>query len=111
MCNLYAFMSNQEAVRNFVDDFEDKSGNLQHYPGIYPDYAAPIIRNVDRDRELVTHVRWGMPSSRDAILKAAQKRAAKLDAKGKAYDFNAPLKMEPDGGTTNIRNSCESASK
>ena len=92
MCNLYSHMANQQAIRNFIDDFEDKAGNLQQYPGIYPDYAAPIIRNAVGGRELVTHPRWGMPSSKKAVMEAAQKRAAKLEAKGKPYDFNEPYR-------------------
>jgi putative SOS response-associated peptidase YedK len=64
---------------------------------------APIVRNIDGEREL-TMARWGMPSSSEALFKAAKKRADKLEAKGKPYDFPALLKAEPDGGTTNIRN-------
>ena len=48
--------------------------------------------------------RWGMPSSQRAILDAAKKRAQKLEAKGKPVDFPELLRMEPDSGTTNIRN-------
>lgn len=49
-------------------------------------------------------VRWGMPSSKKALLDAATKRADKLRAKGQAVEFNELLRMEPDKGTTNIRN-------
>lgn len=45
-----------------------------------------------------------MPSSQRAIFEAAKRRAGKLEAKGKAVDFDAPLRMEPDGSTTNVRN-------
>jgi hypothetical protein len=45
-----------------------------------------------------------MPSSEFVQLQDAKKRAAELDAKGKTYDFKELLKMEPDVGTTNIRN-------
>lgn len=45
-----------------------------------------------------------MPSSRKAILDAATKRADKLRAKGKDVNFDELLKMEPDAGTTNVRN-------
>jgi hypothetical protein len=45
-----------------------------------------------------------MPSSSKALMDAAKKRAAGLDQKGKQYDFKELLRMEPDGGTTNIRN-------
>jgi putative SOS response-associated peptidase YedK len=37
-------------------------------------------------------------------MDATAKRAAKLEAKGKPVDFKELLRMEPDGGTTNIRN-------
>ena len=45
-----------------------------------------------------------MPSSRQALFQATRKRADKLEAKGKSVDFPALLRMEPDAGTTNIRN-------
>jgi len=37
-------------------------------------------------------------------MEATKKRAEKLQAKGRAVDFKKLLRMEPDGGTTNIRN-------
>jgi putative SOS response-associated peptidase YedK len=45
-----------------------------------------------------------MPSSQKAILDATKRRAQKLEAKGKPYDFKELLRLEPDSGTTNIRN-------
>jgi putative SOS response-associated peptidase YedK len=45
-----------------------------------------------------------MPSSKKALLDAASARAAKLRAKGKDVDFDHLLRMEPDSGTTNVRN-------
>jgi putative SOS response-associated peptidase YedK len=44
-----------------------------------------------------------MPSSSKALMDATKKRAEKLQAKGKTVDFKELLRMEPDGGTTNIR--------
>lgn len=72
-------------------------------PSIFPDYPAPIVRNVADGRE-VAMARWGMPSSSEALMKAAKKRAEKLQSKGKTVDFKELLRVEPDGGTTNIRN-------
>jgi putative ABC transport system substrate-binding protein len=72
-------------------------------PGVFPDYKAPIVRNGADGRELAT-ARWGMPSSSKALMDATKKRAEKLQAKGKPVDFKELLRMEPDGGTTNIRN-------
>lgn len=102
MCNLYRITTNQEAIRALTKAF-DRLGNLEPSLDIYPDQMAPIVRNNNGEREL-TRVRWGMPSSKQALFQAATKRADKLRAKGKDVDFQELLKMEPDGGTTNIRN-------
>lgn len=68
---------------------------------------APIVRNFEDRREL-TRVRWGMPSSSFAQFEAAKKRALKIQQKqGRALDqeeFKRLLDLEPDKGTTNIRN-------
>jgi putative SOS response-associated peptidase YedK len=48
--------------------------------------------------------RWGVPSSQKAQLDATTKRADKLRGKGKQIDFAELLRMEPDSGITNIRN-------
>lgn len=107
MCNLYSIVSNQAAIRQIAMAFRDATGNLAQMPGVFPDYAAPIVRNTAEGRELAL-VRWGMPSSKKALLDAATKRADKLRAKGKPVDFDALLRMEPDSGTTNIRNTASS---
>lgn len=96
MCNLYSHTRSQDAIRAFTKALRDTTGNLPPMPGIFPDYKAPIVR--------LCLARWGMPSSQKAQLDAATKRADKLRAKGKPVDFDQLLRMEPDGGTTNIRN-------
>ena len=104
MCNLYSLTKGQQAIREFTRAMHDSVGNLPLMPGIFPDYAAPIVRNgTDGQRELVT-ARWGMPSSQKALMEATRKRAHRLQSKGKEVDFKQLLRMEPDGGTTNIRN-------
>ncbi len=102
MCNLYNVSTNQDAIRALTKAF-DRLGNMPPSLDVYPDYPAPIVRNNGGERELVM-VRWGMPSSKKALFDAATKRADKLRAKGKPVDFDELLKMEPDSGTTNIRN-------
>ena len=105
MCNLYSLTKGQAAIVAFTRALRDVTGNMPTFPGIYPDYAAPIVRNApDGTRELTSKVRWGMPSSQKALMDATKKRAQKLEAKGKAVDFKELLRMEPDGGVTNIRN-------
>lgn len=104
MCNLYSITSNQQAIRDFVNATRDIAGNVPTLPGVFPDYSAPIVRaGKDGIRELAM-ARWGMPSSQKALMESAQKRAAKLEAKGKQFDFKELLRLEPDIGTTNIRN-------
>jgi putative SOS response-associated peptidase YedK len=104
MCNLYSQTKGQQAIVALTKAMRDKTGNLPPLPGIFPDYQAPVVRNApDGVRELAM-LRWGMPSSQKAQLDAASKRAGKLRAKGKTVDFDELLKMEPDGGVTNIRN-------
>jgi putative SOS response-associated peptidase YedK len=103
MCNLYSLTKGQQAIRELTKVLVDKTGNLPPLPGIFPDYAAPIVRNSPEARELVM-ARWGMPSSKKALFDAASKRADKLRAKGKTFDFDELLRMEPDAGTTNVRN-------
>lgn len=106
MCNLYNVTTTQEAIRQFTSALRDIAGNLEPSLDVYPDYKAPIVRNIDGTRELAM-VRWGLPSSQKAQLDAASKRADKMRAKGKEVDdaaFADLLKMEPDGGTTNVRN-------
>lgn len=104
MCNLYNITTNQQGVLDFTRALRDLAGNFEPSIDIFPDYPAPIVRNgLDGQRELVK-VRWGMPSSKQALYQATAKRADKLRAKGKPVDFDELLKMEPDHGTTNIRN-------
>jgi putative SOS response-associated peptidase YedK len=103
MCNLYSITTNQAAISALFRVVNRYVGNLAPMPGVFPDYRAPIIRTGADGRELVT-ARWGMPSSQHALLEATKKRATKLEAKGKPVDFKELLRMEPDSGTTNIRN-------
>jgi putative SOS response-associated peptidase YedK len=94
-------------MRKLFAPFSDGGTNLAPQPNINPDRPAPIIRNSERGPELAM-VRWGMPSSKQSLFEAAKKRADKLREKGKEVDFDHLLRMEPDRGTTNIRNTSSS---
>ena len=62
MCNLYSLTTGQQAIGDLAGAMRDVSGNLPLFPGVFPDYAAPIVRNApDGVREL-SLARWGMPS-------------------------------------------------
>ena len=105
MCNLYSMTSSIEAFRAFVKVFEiaERLGNFAPYPGIFPDYEAPILRRTS-EGYLVTSARWGMPTPRSVLDKSAAARAEKLKAKAKPFDLAELKRLEPDPGVTNIRN-------
>lgn len=102
MCNLYSHTRNVEAIRKLFANFDDAGVNMPPLPGVFPDYAAPIVRNEESGPRLAM-TRWGMPTSKEVIFQNATKRADKLRVKGKEVDFPELLKMEPDSGTTNVR--------
>jgi putative SOS response-associated peptidase YedK len=61
MCNLYSLTKGQTAILEFTHAAIDRTSNLPPLPGIFPDTAAPVVRNTEAGRELVM-MRWGMPS-------------------------------------------------
>jgi putative SOS response-associated peptidase YedK len=68
MCNLYSITKGPQAIRDLARAMRDTTGNLPPLPGVFPDYAAPIVRNApDGVREL-TMARWGMPSPAFALV-------------------------------------------
>ena len=103
MCTLYSITTIQAAIATLFRVVNRYVGNLAPMPGVFPDYQAPIVRTGPGGRELAT-ARWGMPSSSKALMDATKKRAEKLQAKGRTVDFKELLRVEPDSGTTNIRN-------
>lgn len=67
MCNLYSITKGPQAIREAARAMRDTTGNLPPLPGVFPDYAAPIVRNApDGVREL-NMARWGMPSPAFAL--------------------------------------------
>jgi putative SOS response-associated peptidase YedK len=104
MCNLYAMMKGRAEVAALARALSDRNNNQPPMSGVYPDYPAPVILKGEDGQREMRDVRWGMPSSKKALLDNAAKRADKLRAKGQAVDFDHLLRMEPDRGTTNVRN-------
>lgn len=113
MCNLYRTRAGRTEILSATRSMfaTDEVGNLE--PGdIYPDYLAPVVRTrADGERELA-RLRWGMPSSQVAIREAADKRIGKerdrRTKKGLADltedELREIYRLEPDKGTTNVRN-------
>lgn len=109
MCNLYAMMKTRAEAARVARAMTDRNNNQPPQPGIYPDYPAPVVVvGEDGNREM-RDMRWGMPSSKRALLDAANKRADGLRKKGTEFDFAELLKLEPDKGTTNVRNTTNAA--
>ncbi len=102
MCNLYRQRAARSEIVAIIDAMYD-TRNADLKESVYPDYPAAVVVAGQDGRE-VRAMRWGMPSSKAALIEAAEKRADKLRAKGTEFDFAELLKMEPDKGTTNIRN-------
>lgn len=111
MCNLYAIMKGRAEIARAVRAMRDRNNNQPPQPGVYPDYSAPVVVvGEDGERE-IRDMRWGMPSSKRALLDAANLRAEKLRKKGTEFDFAELLRMEPDKGTTNVRNTMNAQGK
>jgi len=60
MCNLYSITTNQAAIAGLFRRMNRYVGNLPPMPGVFPDYPAPVIRNIG-DAEEMLLMRWGMP--------------------------------------------------
>ena len=103
MCNLYSMTKNRAAIVALAKAMDDRNNNQPPLAGVFPDYAAPVVVEEGGAR-IVRDMRWGLPTSRKALMDAASKRADKLRAKGGVFDFDQLLRMEPDKGVTNVRN-------
>jgi putative SOS response-associated peptidase YedK len=67
MCNLYSITKGPQAIRDAARATRDMSANWPPLPGVFTDYAAPIVRNAgDGTRELMM-ARWGIPSPQFAL--------------------------------------------
>ena len=80
MCLLYNMTTNQQAIIDFTRALVAAIGNLPPSLDIYPDLAAPIVRNGEGGAREVVNARWGMPTPQQYLKGAA------------------------DGGVGNIRN-------
>lgn len=72
MCNLYNITTSQQAIIEWSRAMRDTVGNLEPALDLYPNYAAPVVRNApDGVRELA-RLQWGMPSP-PAYVKGADR--------------------------------------
>src|SRR3569833_3023665 len=104
MCSLYSFTKSRAEAARLARALDDRNNNQPPQSGIYPDYTAPVVLKDEAGQRFMKDMRWGMPSSSQALFMAATKRADGLRAKGKDFDFKELLRVEPDKGTTNVRN-------
>ena|SRR5437879_2239124 len=101
MCILYSITTNQAAIIALfrVVICGQSGADAGGLSGLQGADRAQRIRG-PRAR----HGAVGNAVSSKVLMDATKKRAEKLQAKGKTVDFKQLLRMEPDGGTTNIRN-------
>lgn len=59
MCNLYSVTTNQAAIAALSRVLNRYVGNLAPMPGVFPDYPAPAIHNMEAGTEM-TLMRWGI---------------------------------------------------
>ncbi|MBY3081077.1 SOS response-associated peptidase [Rhizobium laguerreae] len=85
MCNLYR-MEDKDWVAKWAQDAESLINLMPAYQ-MNPDQMGPIVRNTADGKKQLVHARWGLPSPRFALEKAAKIKAEKLAAKGKAFDL------------------------
>jgi putative SOS response-associated peptidase YedK len=52
MCNLYSITTNQAAIIALFRVVNRYVGNLAPTPGVFPDYPAPVVRNIDTGRAM-----------------------------------------------------------
>lgn len=104
MCNLYSMMRARAEAASIAGAMRDINNNNPPMPSVYPDGEAPVVIVAEDGQREMRNMRWGMPSSKRALLDAATKRADGLRKKGTEFDFADLLKLEPDKGTTNVRN-------
>ena len=103
MCNDHRQRFTRKQLRDAYEVLRDLSDNAPDQGELFPTLYGPVIRLQDGKR-VMSNARWGLPSSSQAQFIAATTRADKLRAKGKEFDFKELMRMEPDGGTTNVRN-------
>lgn len=58
MCNLYSMTRNVEAVRGLFRVSHNRATAVAPLPAIFPGHLAPIVRETEGERELVT-MPWG----------------------------------------------------
>lgn len=66
MCNLYSMNRTREEVVKLAGALSDLTSNQPPLPGLFPDYAAPIVR-IERGEKIVASARWGLPSPAFAL--------------------------------------------
>ncbi len=104
MCNLYSIMKERASIMAISRALSDRNDNQPPMSGVFPDYEAPVVLIGEDGQRVMRNMRWGMPSPQFLMKQLAEKRADKLRAKGTEFDFAELMRMEPDGGVTNVRN-------
>ena len=95
MCTLYSITKGQQAIREITRAMLDKTGNLPTFPGVFPDYSAPIVRNTTEGREPIL-ARWKLQKN-DArgMLNLQEDGAGNLYWRGRRHKGRVAFQRPP----------------
>jgi len=101
MCNLYR-MEDKDWVNKSAHGVESLINLMPAYQ-MNPNEWGPIVRNTADGRKQLVNARWGLPAPRWVIEQEARKKAANAEKKGKPFDLDELIRLQLNGGTTNVR--------
>ncbi|MBE7211015.1 MAG: SOS response-associated peptidase family protein, partial [Gluconacetobacter diazotrophicus] len=63
MCNLYSITTPPDAIRRLFRVSDDRTGNAEPRPAVFPDGLAPVVRaGAEAGGRTLSLLRWGFPS-------------------------------------------------
>src|SRR5271165_3711485 len=80
MCNLYSITKGPQAIRDFARAMRGDVGDMPPLPGVFPDYFAPIVRNVEDGQREHVKARWSIPSPKLATRAGRRIPASRTSA-------------------------------
>ncbi|MEX0328433.1 MAG: hypothetical protein AB3N07_06885, partial [Ruegeria sp.] len=86
MCNLYSNTIPVEAMRSLfgVSPDQDRLGNAEPLPAIYPKHMGPVVRKSDDGARELTALSWGFRTTKVSAIRLHNIRSELSDAVNKA---------------------------
>ena len=96
MCNLYAIMEARAEIARLARAMTDRNNNQPPMPSVYPDYPAPVIVTAEDGSREMRNMRWGMPTSKQALLQGGHR--ARRQAAGQGHRIRLRRAAEDGAG-------------